>query len=610
MKSSMNQSIKQTGKRLVAVLVTICVAITTILILPSKTNTVEAAGLTPVQRHGQLRVSGTRIVDQNGQSFQIRGISTHGINWDVGRPYVNQASFQSLRDDWGANAVRLAMYTAEYNGYCAGGNQGDLKNLLYSGVQYATDLGMYAVIDWHILNDRNPNQNIEQSKAFFREVSARYNNYNNVIYEICNEPNGGDVTWDVIKQYANTIIPIIRANDPDAIIIVGTPTWSQLGMQGHTNEVADSPLTGYSNIVYSLHFYCAEGSHTQYLPAKVDYAVSRGLPVIVSEFGLSEASGNGRVDTAQATNWLNKLEGYGIGYFCWSLSNKNETSALINSGCGKTSGWTDGDLTEAGRFIKGWYSARKEPTLSAEDLAKIDAFVVRLYEKVLGRQPDQGGRDYWNSVLINGAQSGASVGYGFVFSTEYKSRNTSDKDYVEMLYKVFLNRASDASGKAYWVDCLSQGLSREYVFRGFVQSQEYSAICASYGIVRGEYSLKQARDLNPNLTKYVNRLYTKALGRQGEEGGLNYWCGTIQAKSKTPEQVAESFINSAEFRNKNLSNEEYIKTLYRTFMGREYDQSGLNYWKGEMAKGCSRENILHRFATSQEFRNIMNSFGV
>lgn len=593
-------------KKIVGWLLTVVLLITTIFSV-SSVDTVKAAELTPVQAHGQLRVSGTQIVDQNGNPFQLRGISTHGINWDVGRPYVNQAAFQTLRDEWGANAVRLAMYTAEYNGYCSGGNQAELKNTLYNGVEYAKNLGMYAIIDWHILKDNNPNQNIEQAKGFFSEVSAKYKDYNNVLYEICNEPN--NCTWDEIKAYANVIIPIIRANDPDAIIIVGTPTWSQLGQWGHTNEVADSPLTGYSNIVYSLHFYCAESSHTQYLPAKVDYAVSKGLPILVSEFGLSAAGGNGAIDTAQAEAWMNKLDSYKIGYFCWSLSNKAESSALISNSCSKTSGWTDGELTDAGQFIKAQYLARKESVIQV-DREKVEAFVTRLYDKVLNREPDALGKEHWITVLTNGSRSGASVGYGFVFGEEYKNKNTSDEEYVEMLYNVFLNRPSDAEGKAHWVDILRQGVSREYVFRGFAQSQEYTNICNSYGIVRGEVTLTQPRVQNINLTKFVNRLYNKALGRNGEADGINHWCNVILTKTRTPEEVAERFINSEEFRSKNLSNEEYVKVLYRTFMGREYDQEGLEHWIGELEKGCSRENILHRFANSEEFRNIMAGFGL
>lgn len=239
-----------------------------------------------------------------------------------------------------------------------------------------------------------------------------------------------------------------------------------------------------------------------------------------------------------------------------------------------------------------------------------EAFAVRLYEKCLGREPDAGGLAHWNQVLVSKERTGAQVAQGFVFSQEYKNKNTSDEEYVEMLYNVFLNRSSDSAGRAHWLELLDSGLSREYVFRGFAQSTEFANICNSYGISRGTVTLTQARDQNPNLTKYVNRLYTQALGRSGEEDGLNHWCNVIQKKAKTPEQVAESFILSQEFSNKNLSDEEYVKVLYRTFLGREYDQAGLEHWIGELNRGCSREDILHRFAVSQEFKQIQASFGL
>jgi endoglucanase len=314
--------------------------------------------LTPVSVHGRLHVDGTNIKDEAGEIVQLHGVSTHGINWDVGYPYVNQDAFQTLRDDWGVNAIRLAMYTDEYNGYCAGGNQTELKNLIDQGVTYATNLGMYVTIDWHILNCNPNTTHLSEAISFWDEMSAKYKDYNNVLYEICNEPNG--CSWDEIKEYANQIIPVIRANDPNAIIIVGTPTYSQLGEWGHTNEVADNPLTGYTNIMYSLHFYCAESSHTQYLPTKLDYAISKGLPVFVTEFGMSEASGSGSISTEQAKVWLDKLDSYNVSYNVWSLSNKDESSALIQAGNSKTSGWSESDLTDAGKWIRSRYQEYRE----------------------------------------------------------------------------------------------------------------------------------------------------------------------------------------------------------------------------------------------------------
>ncbi len=316
------------------------------------------AAVTPVKRHGKLSVEGTDLVDKKGNKFQLRGISTHGINWDVGKPYVNKKAFKTLRDEWGVNAIRLAMYTEEYNGYCSGGNQKELRKLVNKGVSYATELGMYAVIDWHILSDGDPNRHYDDAKKFFTTMAKKYKDSNNVIYEICNEPNGS--SWKDIKSYAKKIIKVIRKYDKDAVIIVGTPTWSQLGSDGTSNEVADNPITGYDNIMYALHFYASESAHSQYLPAKLDYAYKNGLPVIVSEFGLSEANGNGSIDKASADKWFKQLDKYNISYFCWSLSNKQESASLLKPGTKKTSGWKSSDLSTAGKYIKKKYSARKK----------------------------------------------------------------------------------------------------------------------------------------------------------------------------------------------------------------------------------------------------------
>lgn len=241
---------------------------------------------------------------------------------------------------------------------------------------------------------------------------------------------------------------------------------------------------------------------------------------------------------------------------------------------------------------------------------KISAFVTRLYNTCLGRTPDAGGLTGWHDVLFEGSSTGAQVGYGFVFSKEYLIKNTSNEEYVEMLYNVFLDRSSDASGKASWVSLLEQGISREYVFKGFVESAEYSNICNSYGINRGTYETSQPRDVNFGVTSFVSRLYTKALGRSFDADGLNAWCGVILDGSGSPEQVAENFINSQEFLNKNLSNEEYVKVLYRTFMGREYDQGGLDAWVSVLNSGTSRLDVLHGFSRSPEFAQIMAQYGL
>ena len=258
---------------------------------------------------------------------------------------------------------------------------------------------------------------------------------------------------------------------------------------------------------------------------------------------------------------------------------------------------------------KNYYGKASEMT-SIRSYTDTEAFVNRLYVKCLGRSPGKEEIKYWSDLLANKSKTGTEVASGFVFSQEYTKKRTSDEEYIKMLYQVFMNRTADAVGLNYWKDYLNQGLSREYVFKGFVESNEFKSICQNYGIECGHYTLTQARDKNPNLTKFVNRIYTKALNRAGEAGGLNYYCKAIQDKKMTPVQVAESFILSREFTDKGLNDTEYVKVLYRTFMGREADAGGLKYWLGLMNKGMTRKQVLEGFAGSNEFKKIVAGFGL
>lgn len=290
---------------------------------------------------GGLSVAGTQLVDSAGNPVQLRGISTHGLAWFP--DYVNADCIRQLKEEWGMNVFRLAMYTAESGGYCTGGNREDLKALVRNGVKYATDCGMYVIIDWHILSDGNPNTYIDEAKAFFEEMSREYADYTNVIYEICNEPNGG-TSWSDVKAYAEQVIAVIRENDEDGIILVGTPNWSQ-----YVEQAAADPITDYSNIMYTLHFYAA--THTDSLRTSMVNAIESGLPVFVSEYGICDASGNGAIDDNQAGQWVQLMDEYQISYVAWNLSNKPETSAVIKSSCGKTSGFGEEDLSDSGKWL-------------------------------------------------------------------------------------------------------------------------------------------------------------------------------------------------------------------------------------------------------------------
>lgn len=302
---------------------------------------------------GRLHVKGTKLVDKKGHEVQLRGVSTHGLSWYP--QYVNDKCFAQLHDKWGANVVRLAMYTEEYNGYCSGDakNRSDLKKLIKKGVRLAKKHKMYVIVDWHILSDGNPNSHKKEAKAFFREMSREFKGYNNVIYEICNEPNNG-TSWKEIKSYARSVISTIRKNDKKAVIVVGTPTWSQ-----DVDQAAADPIKG-DNIMYALHFYAA--THKADLRNKMTAAINKGLPVFVTEYGICDASGNGVIDKKEADRWIQTMDEYGVSYIAWNLSNKQESSSIIKSSCPKVSGFKKSELSDEGRWL--YHLLRKKAGLT------------------------------------------------------------------------------------------------------------------------------------------------------------------------------------------------------------------------------------------------------
>lgn len=237
-------------------------------------------------------------------------------------------------------------------------------------------------------------------------------------------------------------------------------------------------------------------------------------------------------------------------------------------------------------------------------------FVYRLYKLVLGREPDKKGLNEWTNYLTSGQKTGAEVADGFIYSKELTARKLSDSAYVEMLYKTFLNRSSDSSGKKYWVTRLQKGMSRAYVYRGFANSTEFQGICGQYGIRSGEVVLTAPKDQNEGVTMFVYRCYEKFLGRKPDDGGLNDWCNRLLRGSENAKQVAYGFVMSNEFQGAGLSNTSYVKTMYLGLFDRTADSTGLKDWTEKLDNGNSRESVFYGFADSQEFRKLAESFGL
>ena len=249
-------------------------------------------------------------------------------------------------------------------------------------------------------------------------------------------------------------------------------------------------------------------------------------------------------------------------------------------------------------------------TYAVSENDPVEAFVARLYEYILQRDADPAGLNAWTSVLKSGNEQGAKVAQGFIESPEFKSRSLSNSEYVQILYRTFFDREADAAGLEGWISVLESGLSRLHIFRGFAESEEFTAVCDAYGIVRGNAVLTAPMDLNEGVTKFVVRCYRLCLGRDADEGGLNAWCQQILSKANTAKEAAYGFIFSSEFINQNLSDEAYVNILYKVFMDREADPSGLNAWISVLESGKSRTHVFNGFADSVEFQDICNSYGI
>jgi len=302
-----------------------------------------------VAAHGALQVRGSKLVDQNGEAVVLRGMSSHGISWYP--RYLNGGAMHTLAGH-GANVQRISMYTQAYRGYLEAPEEN--LNYLYMGVESALGADMYAIVDWHILKDRDPNTHSDAAEDFFRQVTARYGNHPGILYEICNEPNG-DTTWEDVVEYAAKVIPVIRENAPDAVILVGVPNYCT----DFSGPLRD-PLP-YDNLMYALHQYVETSTEEKIPPYLLKKVVEAKLPVFVSEWGITCAWEDALADSEDHTAlklhventepFLAYMQAHQISWTAWALSNSNECHSILKRDCGKYSGWDEQDLTDFGRLV-------------------------------------------------------------------------------------------------------------------------------------------------------------------------------------------------------------------------------------------------------------------
>jgi len=310
---------------------------------PTTTTPPPPTGTTPLAINGQLHVCGTNLCNQYNKPIQLRGVSTHGLQWFPS--CYNTTSLDTLANDWKADVLRIAMYVNE-DGYVT--NPSAFTAKVNDLVDQAEARGMYAIIDFHTLTPGDPNVNLDNAKTFFKNVATRNANKKNVIYEIANEPNG--VSWDQIRTYANQVIPVVRAADSDAVVIVGTRGWSSLGVSNGSSsaEIVANPVN-FPNIMYTFHFYAA--SHTDTYRNEVRNAATK-LPLFVTEWGTTSATGGGTVDIQSSTAWLDLLDSLKISHVNWTYSDANESSAAFKAGTCSGSSYGTSQLSQSGQFVR------------------------------------------------------------------------------------------------------------------------------------------------------------------------------------------------------------------------------------------------------------------
>lgn len=283
-----------------------------------------------VAKHGELQVKGVKLLDKNGAPIVLRGMSFGWHNWYP--QFYNAETVNWLKKDWNCTIVRAAMGIEPEGAFKSKPEWSE--ETICKVVDAAIKEDIYVIIDWH-----SHNINLEEAKAFFGKMATKYGSNPHVIYEIFNEPDYE--TWKEVKAYSIEIIKTIRAIDPDNLILVGCPHWDQ-----DIDDVAKSPIGGFSNLMYTVHFYAA--THKQSLRDKSNVALSKGIPIFISESAGMEASGDGKLDETSWQNWIDWVEKNQISWITWSVSSKNETCSVLNEKASEKGNWNNEQLKESG----------------------------------------------------------------------------------------------------------------------------------------------------------------------------------------------------------------------------------------------------------------------
>ena len=599
-----------------------------------------AADETPFGIHGKLGMAkvstygnALTIVDKDGYPYQLHGASTHGLGFDVGYTFVNKSAFQSVRDEFGVNTIRLAAYPRQYGGYTTSTQAAAaMDTYIQNGVKYATELGMYVIVDWHV-HEYNPNETKTEALEFFRKYATMYKDYDNVIFEICNEPTG--TNWynngagNDIYTYADSVIRLIRSCGSDALIICGTNTWSQ-----DVEDVAKKPIND-NRTLYAFHYY--SGTHGESYMTKVENAINAGTPIYISEYGICAASGNGGYDTNMADKWMALCDKYNLSLNCWSLSNKAESASYFNPGSSTTGGWTAADLTTTGKWLVNTYRDREAEDIKGNTswktvnaAATVTPLPSRAADPTLSPTPTIDPANLTNetagSYTLETQLAGTRIYYvNNVSSFDYYIINITGTSGVK------LEGCVGYSQNGNWVQQAYSGTSNStgYTIEGEVpdgvseiqlqiwtpsdakpEIKLYNAGSSGEVTTTPEPEVTETPVEEDNIQKFVRRMYKVCFDREPDEAGFEGWCNGLKNGTENYRSIALGFLTGEEMTVRNLSDEEYVTEVYKALFDREPDEGGYNGWLNALKNGMTRAELVEGFIVCDEYSNICDEYEI
>ena len=308
---------------------------------------------------------------------------------------------------------------------------------------------------------------------------------------------------------------------------------------------------------------------------------------------------NGDIKNAQ----VQMYDGPNKGYYYYQKS-----TGLFSGKKLSELGFSDDDINTPAPAALG---SKRDPSANQ----KIEAYVTRCYQIILGRDPDEGGLKTWYNELNTGRKAAAEIIDQFVSSAEFTNKKVSNAEAVEILYKAMLDRSSDPAGRADWVAKLNAGQPLQAVINGFCGSAEFGNLCKTYGIKPGTVNVPDVQPEQPQpsdekIQAYVARCYKIILGRDADEGGMQTWVNELNSGRKAAAEIIDSFVKSAEFQNKKLSSADAVEILYKAMLDRPSDPAGKSSWVSQLEGGKPLQAVINGFCGSAEFGNLCKTYGI